>query len=294
MISLLSEFDSEFVATLAGWLVADDTAKAAALFAEAAGRGGATQRGNAGESPVPSHAFRCDALQRDVAYSAYVPSGAPPGGGWPLVLLLHGAGRNHRTVVDDAVCWAAVKGRKMAIVFADCGGGWYVDSPAEPAFRYQSMVRELLDVARQRLPVSSQPGRTGVCGWSMGGYGAMRFAESYPGEVGAVATSIALLDFPNPALPKEQNHSVPRPFGADESAWPAFNCMTSAEALRGKRILIVSAQGAFDAQMNRNFHARLAALGIPHEFREVEGGHDFPTVQATLPLLLDYLGAQLK
>ena len=251
-------------------------------------------RGNVGASPVPARTFRSEALGRNVAYSAYVPEGRPPEGGWPLVLLLHGAGRNHRTVVDDKVCWEAVKARKMSIIFADCGGGWYVDNPADTKFRYQSMVRELLAVARQRLPVSSKPECTGICGWSMGGYGAMRFAEVYPDEIGAVATAIALLDFPNPALPKEQNHGVPPPFGKDEGLWPTFNCMTSAEALRGKAILIVSAKGAFDAQMNRNFHARLSSAGISHEFREIEGGHDFKTVQSMLPVVLDFQEKQLK
>ncbi len=251
-------------------------------------------RGNVGESPVPARNFRSDALGRDVAYSVYIPEGKPPEGGWPLVLLLHGAGRNHRTIVDDPVCWEAVKARQLAIIFADCGGGWYVDNPMDIQFRYQSMVHELLDVARQRLPVSSKTERTGICGWSMGGYGAMRFAEAYPCEIGAVATAIALLDFPNPLLPKEQNHVVPPPFGKDESMWSKFNCMTSVEELRGKALLIVSAKGAFDAQMNRNFHARLLSAGIGHDFREVDGGHDFPTVQAMLPLMLDFLEGHLK
>jgi S-formylglutathione hydrolase FrmB len=94
-------------------------------------------------------------------------------------------------------------------------------------------------------------------------------------------------------LPKAQNYTVPPLFGADESAWPKFNCMTDVASLRGKPILFVTAKDAFDAQMNRNFHARLEAAGIAHTFREVDGTHTFRTVQETLPVLLDFFGEKL-
>lgn len=242
---------------------------------------------------TPARKFHSAALGRDVDYSAFIPEDKPPSGGWPLVLLLHGAGRNHRTIVDDQQCRAELMKHKMVVVFADGGQSWYLDSPVEPASRYQSMLHELLAHARQELLVSSKPERTGICGWSMGGYGAMRFAQAFPKEVGAVATTIALLDFPNPSLPKEQNYPVSPLFGGDRTAWAKLNCMSDVEPLRGKPLLIITAGDAFDAQMNRNFHARLDAVGIAHEYREVAGAHDFPTVQATLPILLQFLEKNL-
>jgi len=272
-----------------------------ALLCSGPGRGGDSVPvpNHAGEisatrdAVIPAQTFRCEALGREVNYSAYVPAGAPPAGGWPLVMLLHGAGRNHRTIPDDATCRALVLKQKFAIVFPDGKLGWYLDSPVEPKSRYQSMLRELLTHARHTLPVSSKPERTGICGWSMGGYGSMRFAETFPDEVSAVATTIALLDFPNPSLPKEQNFPVSALFGKAPDLWPALNCITNVEPLRGKSLLIVCARGAFDAQMNRNFHARLESAGIAHTFKEVEGAHLFPTVQATLPLLFDFLESHL-
>jgi S-formylglutathione hydrolase FrmB len=245
------------------------------------------------DAVIPVKAFQCQALEREVNYSVFVPPGEKPAGGWPLVLLLHGAGRNHRTLADDPVCREVILKQEFVIVFADGKGGWYLDSPVEPASRYQSMVRELLDHARKTLPVSAKPEQTGICGWSMGGYGAMRFAQTFPDQVGAVATTIALLEFPNPALPRHQNHSVPKVFGSDVSVWPKHNCMSHAGALRGKDILIVATTEAFDLQMNRNFHAQLEAVGIPHSYVEVEGGHVFPAVQATVPLLFEFMARRL-
>jgi S-formylglutathione hydrolase FrmB len=242
---------------------------------------------------IRAQVFQSEALGREVSYSTFVPVGVPPEGGWPLVMLLHGAGRNHRTIADDAVCRAVVLRQKFVIVFADGKLGWYLDSPVDPKSRYQSMLRELIAHARRTLPISPKPERTGICGWSMGGYGAMRFAETFPGEIGAVATSIALLDFPNPQLPKAENYAVSPLFGTDESAWLKSNCMTDVAPLRGKPILFVTGKDAFDAQMNRNFHAKLEAAGIAHTFREVDGAHVFRTVQETLPVLLDFFGEKL-
>jgi S-formylglutathione hydrolase FrmB len=255
-------------------------------------------RGNQEAAPntlsaeIPAHTFQCQALGRMVDYSAYMPKGTPPAGGWPLVLLLHGDGRNHRTIADDTASRVLVLQQKFAIVFVDGQRGWYIDSQADPASRYQSMLRELLDHVRHKLPVSSNVQSTGICGWSMGGYGAMRFAQTFPGEIGAVATSIALLDFPNPHLPKEKNYPVSSLFGADEKAWCSFNCMNEVESLRGKPVLFMTGKAAFDLQMNRNLDSVLKAAGIAHTFREVDGAHDFSTVRATLPVLLDFLSDQ--
>jgi S-formylglutathione hydrolase FrmB len=256
--------------------------------------GAVVPAGAPADDAVPVKRFASESLGRDVDYSVFVPKDSAPAGGWPLVLLLHGAGRNHRTLADDPTCRTVILKQKFVIVFADGKGGWYVDSPVDPKSRYQSMLRELLDHARRTLPVSPEPERTGICGWSMGGYGTMRFAQTFPKEIGVVATSIALLDFPSPVLPKEQNHTVPKVFGTDPSVWPKHNCMSYTEALRGKSILIVAANQAFDAQMNRNFHAKLESTGIPHKFHELEGGHVFSIVQASVPIMFDFLAEHLK
>ncbi len=252
-----------------------------------------TIRNNIVESLISSQTFYSEALRRDVAFTAYVPEGATPPDGWPLVLLLHGAGRNHRTVVDDSACRMALQRCKMVIVMVNGRDGWYLDSPVDPKSRHQTMLRELLDEGRRRFPVSPKPEHTGICGWSMGGYGAVRFAEVFSEDVGAVAVTIALVDFPNANLPANQNFGVSPLFGKDDKSWPTFNCMTHVDKLRGKSLLAITAKDAFDLQMNRNFHARLTQAGIAHDYREINGGHDFLAVRATLPILLGYLEEHL-
>ena len=45
--------------------------------------------------------------------------------------------------------------------------------------------------------------------------------------------------------------------------------------------------------MNARFHARLNELGIAHDYHEITGGHDWPTVLRALPHVLGTMAAVL-
>jgi S-formylglutathione hydrolase FrmB len=232
------------------------------------------------------HQITSAALGRSVAYSLIVPDGAPPAGGWPLVLLLHGRGRDHRTVAGDPRWAAVLAAQPFATACPHGEDGWYCDSPVDPAARYGSALREVLDHLRATAPVSADPARTGVAGWSMGGYGAVRCAETVP--VGAVASIIGLLDFPTEA----SEYPVPAHFGPPET-WSAQNPLTHAGRLRGTHILLLAGRDAWDYPMNRAFHARLDALDIAHDYEELPGGHVWDTVANALPRVLGFMAGAL-
>lgn len=246
-----------------------------------------SEQGSVPDHVIVAKSFRCEALDRAVNYSVYLPEGPVPQGGWPLVLLLHGAGRHHRAIADDPLCRALVLAQPFAIVFPD-GGGFYTDSPVDAKLRHQSAIHELLALMRRELPVCARPEKTGICGWSMGGYGAIRFVESFPKDVRVVASGIGLLDYPNKDWPIQEFGVDPR-FGNDPEQWGHFNCMTHAEALRGHDILIVAATEAWDYPQNERFHRRLLELDIAHEYRRIAGAHTFPSVRACMPAWFDFM-----
>jgi len=245
------------------------------------------------QEPFQQHEWQCRALGRQKPYSLHLPGGHPPPGGWPLLVLLHGAGRNHRAVAESPDVASLIEPCPFAVVCPDGELGFYIDGPMATGAQFQSMVWELLTRVRAEQPVSTDPRRTGICGWSMGGYGAVRFAEDFPHEVGAVAAIIGLLDYPNPALPPGQTYPTAPVFGNDPAFWHTVNCMTHAHRLRGLDIDIVAARGAFDYTMNVNFHHRLQELGMPHGYTELDGAHDWRTVARAFPLMLDFMTAKL-
>jgi len=233
---------------------------------------------------IETRECNCGALAKVWPYSVFIPDEAAPPGGWPVLLVLHGAGRNHRTVIDAPELRADIERRRLVIVFPNGAVSFYLA-------HYQSMLAELLALAGATLPVDRR--RAGICGWSMGGFGAVRFAEDFPEQIVAVGSLIGLLDYPNPALPAEQNYGFPPVVGTDPAHWQAVNCMTNAARLRGRPVGIMTAHGAFDYRMNVNFHERLEALGIAHRYEVMKGAHDWPTVARGLPRLLDFMATVL-
>jgi len=236
--------------------------------------------------------FASGALGRPGRFCVIAPAtlqGTP--GEWPVLFLLHGRGRTHRSLVDLPAMRAAFGAAPFCTVFPQGEDGWYIDSPVLTSDRYEAHLAELMAVAARVRPLSRRREFRALTGWSMGGYGAVRFAIRHPEEFAVVAGIIGLLDFPRPAdLPEGQNYTVPvARFGTEPAAWHAFNPLAAADALRGHAVLIVTAADAFDRTMNEHFHARLRTLGVPHEYLVLPGAHTFDVVQAALPRVIEFV-----
>ena len=212
---------------------------------------------------------------------------------WPVVYWLHGAGRHCRSLIDKPATRKALLEAPFVTVHPDGGGGWWVDSPVKPESRYQSYVTEVVRTVEANFNVETRPARRGLGGWSMGGYGATLYAQAHPGQFGAIATILPLLDFPNPALPKEQNHSIPGVLGRSPDTWQHFNPIRAAEKLEGTGVYHVTGNDAFDRTMNENFDRELTRLGIPHTFVKIPGAHTWSVVERALPDALAFLAEKV-
>ena len=215
---------------------------------------------------------------------------------WPVLFLLHGRGRTHRTLVDVESLRDAFLAAPFCTVFPQGDDGWYINSPVQPAARYEDYLDEVIATAGRVRPLSRAREQRAISGWSMGGYGAVRYAVRHPQDFGTVVSIIGLLDFPRPAdLPEGQNYTVPvARFGADPSRWIEFDPLHEAAALRGRAVLIITAADAFDRTMNERFHAALRSLNIPHEYLVLPGAHKFDVVETSVPRVLEFVGRSLS
>ena len=114
---------------------------------------------------------------------------------------------------------------------------------------------EVVAEVRRHFPVSTKKSEWGVLGWSMGGFGAVHFAEKHPQVVNFVGSIIGLpITHGWTSLPDGQrfpiNASV---FGTDASGWARENPLLHVRSLRGKDIVVVIRTEAFDRTMNENF-----------------------------------------
>ncbi|MBN1344370.1 MAG: exo-alpha-sialidase [Phycisphaerae bacterium] len=233
--------------------------------------------------------MRFDALGGREKFALHLPEGYAPKRQepYPLIVFLHGAGRHHLTLVDMAPSREVLKRSPCVVLLPNGRGSWWVDSPVDPASRYQSYLRELMRVVGECLNVSPDPARRGIGGWSMGGFGSANYLADHPKQFDTWVGIVALLDFPNPTYPPEHNHAVPAVLGSVDD-WAKLNPIAKAEAFRGKQILLLTADRAFDRKMNEAFAGKLHSLGIDHDVRTLNGGHTIDVVQSALPQAMDF------
>jgi len=196
--------------------------------------------------------FYSRARRREVGYTIAWPPGHGPGSRLPLVIMLHGSGRDHNGVLSGMTLPQApalrINGRPlapMAMVAADGGPGYWNPHPGDNPM---GMVIDELIPFCQRLGLGRPPHRIGTMGISMGGYGAILLAEKFPRLISAVAAI-------GPAVwtSYQQARAVnPRAY-ASAAAFTANDAVTHATALDGLAIRV--ACGTDDP-----FHPGVAAL----------------------------------
>ncbi|QDU78945.1 Carbohydrate acetyl esterase/feruloyl esterase precursor [Polystyrenella longa] len=237
-------------------------------------------------------------LEQEKRFSVVLPKGySPPEPihgettrkNWPVLYLLHGRGRHERSLIDDAEARSSLLQAEFVIILPDGDDGWYIDSPIRKRDRYESYLTELIDLADRHYELSPEPKDRALCGWSMGGYGAMHYMVEHPDDFSAIVTLIGLLDFPREGLPPEQSYVVPlQRFGEDRQDWLKWNSLFKADRLKQKSILLLTADEAFDRTMNENFSQKLQELQIPHQYKVLKGGHSFSVVRSGLTHMIQF------
>lgn len=261
-------------------------------------------------------------LNRAYQYTAYLPAGYDTGDTrYPVIYLLHGRGDtmdawlNAREALDDLI--ANGDAPPLIAILPDMPSsdraGYYVDSlytgtlyraeAVETAFMHDLIPH--VEAAYRTL--ANRDGRL-VGGYSMGGYGALRYAMAYPETfIGALVLSPAVY------VPLPPSDSSTREFGAfgkgaalfDDAIYQRLNYPALAEPLEqsGLALALFIAVGD-DEWKNPNPEDRLHDLDveahlvfnevsrIPNvsaEFRVYDGGHDWDVWQRGFIEGLKYL-----
>jgi S-formylglutathione hydrolase FrmB len=218
-------------------------------------------------------------LGKHVGAYVYVPAaGVPP---FATLYLLHGLSDDYTGWLRRSRIEPHAEKHPLMIVMPDGFRGFYTRNAHGPDYaRY--VAEELVAQIERVFPAIPKREARGVGGLSMGGYGALRLALGYP-HVFAAATSHS-----GAVMHGSRNH--PRPGGAlDEIEFrrifgdaPVGSdhdlCALAARCLsHGVLPKIRIDCGTADDLLadNRDLHAKLDALRVPHEYAEFPGGHDW-------------------
>lgn len=222
--------------------------------------------------PLAELRYFSDALQKHVAANIILPNPRfePP---YPVMFLLHGlsddqSGWCRRTSIErycDDLPWI--------VVMPDGGRGFYTD--AEAGFAYETAVAvELPRIIERYLPTVLPWCVTGL---SMGGYGAIKLALKYGDRFASAVSHSGAVHF---------SHEPPN---LATGLNGEFDRIVSVERYGGREDLYVLAErlngpvhlrldcGTEDhlIEHNRHYHRHLEQLGIPHEYYEFPGEHNW-------------------
>ncbi|MDC0773989.1 alpha/beta hydrolase [Streptomyces sp. HD] len=248
--------------------------------------------------------FATDAIGWNPAVNVLLPDGYHTSGrSYPVLYLFHGGGtdQDFRSWENMAGVRARTAGKPIIVVMPDGGhAGWYsnpVNSNTGPRNWETFHMAQLLPWIDANFRTYAELDGRAVAGFSMGGFGALKYAAKYSGrfasvsahsgppslrrDLGVVAhwanVSSAALDLGGGTI-----------YGAplwDQAKVSADNPMEHIERYRNKRIFLVAGTSPnpvdpFDLLNEtevlagqREFRAALTAAGIPHEPHEASGGH---------------------
>ncbi len=209
---------------------------------------------------------------------------------YPVLYLLHGLSGSHDDWVSSRAHLAQHAAQyRIIIVTPEGHDGWYTDSATVPNEKYESyIVQELLpDVERRYRTLSTRAGRA-VAGLSMGGYGALKFGVKHPDKFSFAASMSGahgaptwdpnnkeVLSFVKPSIARVYG-AMDNPVRPTNDLFKLFNDLSPERIAQLPFLYLDCGTEDFLFNSNRALDELLLKRKIPHEFRELPGGHTWP------------------
>ncbi len=227
---------------------------------------------------------------------------------YPVLYLLHGLfGRYDDWTTRTNLAEYAAR-YEVIIVTPEGHDNWYTDSASVPNDKYESyFVRELISDVDKRFRTIKDRRARGVAGLSMGGYGAIKYGLKYPEQFAFAGSISGALD---PALRTDDKPgfawdilrpSINAVFGSRSSQTRTANDVHQiARSFSASQIsslpylyLDCGLEDGFLAT-NREFADILLAKKIPHQYRQLPGGHNWAYWDQQVQEVLNVFAHQMK
>ena len=242
--------------------------------------------------------FFSNALQKQTVCNIIMPEIPGHAGPFPVFYLLHGLSDDFSTWQRKTSIGRYVQMLPMMIVMPDGGRGFYTD--AQQGYAHESaIISDLIPFIDGHFHTVAE--RRGRCigGLSMGGYGAIKLALKHPEMFASANSHSGAVGFAHGQWrhdqPEFERITGPNPAGGPDDCYALtekFAPTTNRAQLPALRLDCGTSDFLLD--QNREFHAHLQSLNIPHEYAEFPGAHDWAYwdkhVQSALRFHAKHLG----
>lgn len=251
----------------------------------------------------------------DPGVHVLLPAGYDPGRRYPVLYLYHGGGPGQDFMAWDKFGIRRAPAADMIIVMPDGGmAGWYTNpktSNTGPRNWENFHIEQLIPWVDANFSTYDDAAGRAVAGFSMGGFGALKYMAAHPDLFSSVSSHSGPADLR--FLAGEFGHYVNATsaiaelaagtaYGVpwDEKKVSSENPAENIESFRGKRVFMAAGNGPFQDLRNvagdigevevlpnqKSFSAQLTKAGIQHDRLEQPKGH---TVDKEL-FLKDFAG----
>ncbi|MBE7055964.1 MAG: esterase family protein [Ruminococcaceae bacterium] len=234
--------------------------------------------------------FYSHVLGKSVNVNVIYPNGGTEAP-FKVLYLLHGLGDNYSFWSNRTTVETLVENTGLVVVMPDGDVSWYCDmNNGRKYFTY--ITQELPGLIRSTFSnISGKREDTFIGGASMGGYGAFKAAMTYPENYGKVFGFSSAVDMED-LLPWIDRTIMENAWGPMEEAMKSeHSSYILADKLKksGKNPPSMYMWCGFDDFLYNSsvkFSNHLKELGMPIEYRESDGNHDWPCWDRELKTVL--------
>lgn len=247
--------------------------------------------------------FRSSMMERVVQLTVIIPDECGESD-IPLVYLLHGMHGDHTSWTCRSLAETYARERRVAVVMADAENSFYAKQVY--GYDYYGFFTEELPAVLHRwfAQLTTDPKKTYVVGFSMGGYGALLLALSKPGAYAGVASfsGVATLDGQTEE-PEAWERIAVSNWGPDyrntlpHSRYDLLELIDQLERSKTPFPRIYLSCGTEDALLGHSelLYGRVHGIeGVDVHYETAPGGHTWAFWNAQLPLALDFLLTENK
>ena len=196
---------------------------------------------------------------------------------WSVLYLLHGLSDDHTTWMRRTSIEGYVLDLPIVVVMPDGGRGWYTN--AQTGYAYEDdLIKDIVGLVDRTFPVKAERSGRAIGGLSMGGYGAVKVGLKHHDMFASVNSHSGCLGFVrNGNEGKAPSPEFPSIFGKAPKDGPEDPHAIVQKLDHGRIPMMRIDCGLEDPMLeqNREYHALLEKLKIPHEYQEYPGSHDW-------------------
>lgn len=226
--------------------------------------------------------FRSAELNRQTQVYVLMPNGndAPCKTLW----LLHGLSDNHTSWMRYTSIEQYAKKYNLAVIMPNVDRSWYTDTTYDANY-FSFITKELPEVCFRTFRRMSRSREDNiVAGLSMGGYGAMKSALTFPEQYGACISLSGSLDITRKGRPCNINEwksifgfdmESPLELEGSEHDLYTLAAKNKAEGKAFPKLYMWCGLDDVLLEINRNYDQHLTELGVAHRYEESEGDHSW-------------------